>query len=119
MRTHIITKADRGVNESGDQITGNLGMIGNNITQLAGPIRHRDADHKVYVDTQTLSKYGGEMRDDLNMNDRLLHGLPVESSPSYRGDEAVSWAQLTNHVQQTLRPFASREYADEKNAEAH
>ena len=36
----------------------------------------------------------------LNMNGQLLHGLPVESSPSLRDDEAVSWGQLKNHLQQ-------------------
>ena len=44
----------------------------------------------------------------LNMNCQLLHGLPVDSRPVYKGDEAVSWAQLTRHLQQILRPYALR-----------
>ena len=38
----------------------------------------------------------------------FLRGLPVESIPVYDGDEAVSWAQLTSHIQQVLRPHTVR-----------
>ena len=57
------------------------------------------------------------MMGDLNMNGRLLRGLLVESRPVYDGDEAVSWAQLTNHLRSTLRPFATRGYVDGKCAD--
>ena len=32
----------------------------------------------------------------------------MESRPSFGGDEAVSWAQLTSHLQQILRTYALR-----------
>ena len=54
---------------------------------------------------------------DLNMNGQLLRGLPTESRPVYDGDEAVSWAQLTRHIQHVIRPFATRGYVDEKCAD--
>ena len=44
----------------------------------------------------------------LNMNGWLLYGLPTDSRPVYRGDEAVSWAQLTSHIQNVLRPHTIR-----------
>ena len=80
-------------------MTGILSMSGNNITQLGDPVRDRDAVNKSYVDTRMLNKNGDEMMGVLNMNGRLLHGLSVDYPLSYRGDEAVSWSQLTNHIE--------------------
>ena len=46
----------------------------------------------------------------------LLHGLSVDyPPPNYRGDEAVSWSQLTNHIERNIRTFATRGYVDEKD----
>ena len=68
-------------------MTGNLS--GNTITQLGDPVRDRDAAHKSYVDTQTVSKHGDEMFGTLNMNGRILYGLPIDYPPEYNGGEAV------------------------------
>ena len=48
-RTYIDIKADEHVNKSGDQMTGNLSILGNNLTQLCDPFRHRDAVHERYA----------------------------------------------------------------------
>ena len=89
------SKAAEHVNKSADQMTGNLGMSGNNITQLGDPVRDRDAANKSYVDTQTVSKHGDVIFGTLNMNGLILYGLPVDyPPPEYNGGEAVSWTQL-------------------------
>ena len=59
-----------------------------------------------------LNNNGDEMRGVLNMNGRLLYGLSVDYPPSYRGDEAVSWAQLTNHIERTMRSLATLDYVN-------
>ena len=72
-------------------MTGNLSMGRNNITQLGDPVRQSDAVHKSYVDdqirsfstSQFVNKNGDQMMGDLNMNGRLLRGLPTESRPVY------------------------------------
>ena len=93
-------------------MTGNLSMSGNTITQLGDPVRDRDAVHKSYVDDRMFNKSGDEMMGVLNMNGWLLHGLSIDYPPNYRGDEAVSWSQLTNHIERILRSFATRGYVD-------
>ena len=46
-------------------MAGNRSMGGNTITQQHDPVRYRDAIHKRYVDTQTVSKQGvGEILGD-------------------------------------------------------
>ena len=86
------------VRKAGDQMIGNLDKGGNSITQLGNPGRHRDAVNKRYVDTQTVSKHGGEMLGDLQMNGRTIRGLSVDSTTDYAGDEALSYRQVTNLI---------------------
>ena len=95
LRSYIESKADVCVNKSGDQMTGNLSMGGNNITQLVDPVRDRDAANKSYVNTKTGNKNGGEMLGSLNMNGHIVYGLPIDYLPDYNGGEAVSWRQRT------------------------
>ena len=87
-------------------MTDNLGVSGNNITLLGNSIGDRDAANKSYVDTQTVSKNGGEMYGDLNMNGRLLYGLMIDYPLDYNGGEAVSWRQLAYNVDEKIRFLA-------------
>ena len=103
-RTYINTKADESINKSGDPMIGNLGMRGNNITQLGDPVRHKDAAQKSSVYTQTVSKQGDEMFGNLNMNGRIVYGLPIDYPPDYNGREAVSVRQFAYYLDEKIRP---------------
>ena len=46
----------------------------------------------------------------LNMNGRIVYGLPIDYPPNYNGGEAVSWRQLAYYVDEKLRSI--REYVD-------
>ena len=54
---------------------------------------------KDYVDQKDdlrVMKSGDTMRGDLNMRRRLVRGLPTDYPPRYSGDEAISWRQALN-----------------------
>ena len=76
----IDSKAAERVNKSGGQMTGDLSMGRNNITQLADPVRQNDAVNKSYVDdkirsfstSEFVNKNGDQMMGDLNMNGQLF-----------------------------------------------
>ena len=70
-------------------MTGSLNMSGNSISYVDNPTRQRDAVNKNYVDN-----------------------IATTTSASYRGNGAVSWSQLTNHLEQIMRPLATREYVN-------
>ena len=64
-----------------------INMTENTFTNVSSPVGGHDAANKAYVDK--ISKAGGAMSGDLDMNNFRLTGLP--SSLPQSGSNAVSW----------------------------
>jgi len=81
---------------------GTINMTGNRFTNVSSQENDRDAANKVYVDNNAgISKRGGEMLGNLNMNNLRLTGLPP-GQPEV-GSDAVSWSQAVQLVKKTLK----------------
>jgi len=71
---------------------GTINMTGNTFTNASSPGNDHDAANKVYDDHNAgISKTGGEMLGNLEMNNFRLTGLPP-GLPEV-GSDAVSWSQ--------------------------
>jgi len=76
---------------------GTISMTGNTFTNVSSPENDHDAANKVYVDNNArISKRGGEILGNLNMNNFRLTGLPP-GLPEI-GNDAVSWSQAVQLV---------------------
>jgi len=72
-------------------------MTENTFTNTSSPENDHDAANKVYVDNNAgISKTGGEMLGNLDMNNFRLTGLPP-GLPDM-GSDAVSWSQALRLV---------------------
>ena len=69
--------------------TWTINMTGNTFTNVSNPVDNHDAANKIYVDKNAgISKTGGRMLGNLNMNNFRLTCLPP--SLPQRGNDAVS-----------------------------
>ena len=76
---------------------GTINMTGNTFTNVSNPVHNYDAANKIYVDENAgISKTGGRLLGNLNMNNFRLTGQPP--SLPQRGNDAVSWSQVTRLV---------------------
>jgi len=76
---------------------GTINMTGNTLTNVSSPENDHDAANKVYVDNNAgISKTGGEMLGNLDMNNFRLTGLPP-GLPEI-GSDAVSCSQAVRLV---------------------
>jgi hypothetical protein len=85
---NALSQVNNAVQKSGDTMTGDLDMGGNEIENLAAPIAPTDAANKDYVDNGLagkLSLSGGTMTGALNMGN---NAITVLSSPSASSDAA-------------------------------
>jgi len=82
-------------------------MTGNTLTNVSSPVANHDAANKVYVDQNAgISKSGGTMQGDLNMNNFRLKGLSNMHPES--GSKAVSWSQAVQLVRDSETECALR-----------
>jgi hypothetical protein len=83
-----LSQVNNAVQKSGDTMTGDLDMTGNQIENLGTPIANTDAATKDYVDTNLAGKLdtsGGTMTGPINMGN---NAITVLSSPSASSDAA-------------------------------
>jgi len=76
---------------------GTINMTANTFTNVSSPLNDHDAANKVYVDNNAgISKTGGEMLGNLDMNNSRLTGLPP-GLPDI-GSDALRWSQAVQLV---------------------
>ena len=89
-----------------NSVTGTLNMSGNTLRNVSEPVHDHDVANKVYVDENSISKNGGEMQGDLNMNNHRLRGLA--STLPHDDDDAISWAKAVELVRSAETDCTSR-----------
>ena len=88
--------------DGGNTAVGTINMTGNTLTNVSKPIHDYDAANKIYVDENAgISKTGGTMLGDLNMNNFRLTGLPT-TLPNTPND-AVSWLRAVELVRDSAQ----------------
>jgi len=78
-------------------------MTGNTVTNVCNPKADHGVTNKLYVDQITsdaVSKNGGTMMGNLNMNGYRIKGLPTPDVPESNSD-AASWLQIVNLIRKS------------------
>jgi len=89
--------------DGGNSAIGSISMTGNTVTNVCNPMADHDVTNKLYVDQSTsdaVSKNGGTMMGNLNMNGYRIKGLPTPDVPESNFD-AASWLQIVNLVRKS------------------
>ena len=83
-------------------VFGTINMTGNTLTNVSNPVHDHDAANKIYVDENAgISKTGGAMLGDLDMNNNRLTGLPPGIPQT--SNDAVSWFRAVQLVRDSER----------------
>ena len=59
-----------------------------------------------------LRKSGGQMNEDLDMNNRFIRGLPTHVQTDYQGDEVITWQQAVQLVYTNTRDLDTGEHLE-------